>query len=60
MRFYELVEAFEEYLEESIDLTALNHSFVQRFQDRLLSYKGYLVNNAGLQLELLKMVCKQS
>ena len=60
MRFYELVEAFEEYLGERIALTTLNHSIVQKFQDWLLSLKGYSVNNAGLQLKLLKMVCKQA
>lgn len=60
MRFYELVESFEEYLGEAIDLTTLDHAIVQRFQDWLLSVKGYSVNNAGLQLKLLKMVCKQA
>jgi integrase len=60
MRFYELIEAFEDYLGESIDLTILDHSIVQKFQDWLLSVRGYSVNNAGLQLKLLKMVCKQA
>lgn len=60
MRFYELVEAFEEYLAESIDLTVLDHSIVRKFQEWLLSVRGYSVNNAGLQLKLLKMVCKQA
>lgn len=60
MRFYELIEAFEEYLGEAIDLTKLDHTIVQKFQDWLLSFKGYSVNNAGLQLKLLKMVCKQA
>ena len=60
MRFYELIEAFEGYLEERIDLTHLDHSIVQRFQEWLLSIKGYSVNNAGLQLKLLKMVSKQA
>ena len=60
MRFYELVEAFEEYLVESIDLTTLDHTIVQKFQEWLLSVRGYSVNNSGLQLKLLKMVCKQA
>ena len=60
MRFYELIEDFEDYLGEALDLTTLNHSIVQRFQEWLLSFKGYSVNNAGLQLKLLKMVCKQA
>jgi len=60
MRFYELIEAFEEYLGEAIDLTTLDHTIVQKFQEWLLSVKGYSVNNAGLQLKLLKMVCKQA
>jgi site-specific recombinase XerD len=60
MRFYELIEAFEEYLGESIDLTKLDHTIVQKLQDWLLSVRGYSVNNAGLQLKLLKMVCKQA
>lgn len=58
IRFYELVEAFEEYLGNSIDLTKLDHANVQKFQEWLLSTKGYSVNNGGLQLKLLKMVCK--
>ena len=60
MRFYELIEAFEEYLGNAIDLTKLDHSIVQKLQDWLLSVRGYSVNNAGLQLKLLKMVCKQA
>ena len=60
MRFYELVSSFEVYLGEAIDLTTLDHAIVQRFQDWLLSVRGYSVNNAGLQLKLLKMVCKQA
>lgn len=60
MRFYELIEAFEEYLGNSIDLTTLDHVIVQKFQEWLLSVRGYSVNNAGLQLKLLKMVCKQA
>ena len=60
MRFYELIESFEAYLGERIDLTSLDHSIVQRFQEWLLSIKGYSVNNAGLQLKLLKIICKQA
>ena len=60
MRFYELIEAFEEYLGNSIHITKLDHTRVQKFQEWLLSVKGYSVNNAGLQLKLLKMVCKQA
>ena len=60
MRFYELVEAFEEYVSESIDLITLDHAIVQKFQEWLLSVRGYSVNNSGLQLKLLKMVCKHA
>ena len=60
MRFYELIETFEEYLGNSIDLTKLDHTIAQKFQDWLLTVRGYSVNNAGLQLKLLKMVCKQA
>ena len=60
MRFYELIEAFEEYVSESIDLITLDHAIVQKFQEWLLSVRGYSVNNSGLQLKLLKMVCKQA
>ena len=60
MRFYELVESFEGHIGEQIELTRLDHGIVQRFQEWLLSVKGYSVNNAGLQLKLLKMVCKQA
>lgn len=60
MRFYELIEAFEDYHMNTIDLTTLNHSIVQKFQEWLLSVRGYSVYNAGLQLKLLKMVCKQA
>ena len=60
MRFYELVEGFEGHIGEQIELTQLDHTIVQRFQEWLLSVKGYSVNNAGLQLKLLKMVCKHA
>ena len=60
MRFYELIEAFEESLGNVIDLTKLDHTIVQKFQEWLLSVRGYSVNNSGLQLKLLKMVCKQA
>lgn len=43
MRFYELVESFEEFLGKGINLTLLDHTIVQKFQERLLSVKGYSV-----------------
>lgn len=33
MRFYGLIESFESYIEEFIDLTELDHNVVQRFQE---------------------------
>ena len=59
-RFYVLVKEFEKKLSKPIYLSEIDHSMVSKFQEWLLSSKMYSVNNAGLQLKLLKMVCKEA
>jgi len=60
MRFYEVIEEFEEYRNATIYLNAIDHGLVHSLQEWLLSVKQYSVNSAGLQLKLLKMVCKDA
>ena len=59
-RFYDLTSEFEFYLGRSIELNSLNHQVVNEFKEWLLTIKGYSLNNAGLQLKLLKMICKEA
>jgi len=60
MRFYEVIEEFETYKNTVIYLNAIDQGLVHSFQEWLLSVKQYSVNSAGLQLKLLKMVCKDA
>jgi hypothetical protein len=60
MRFYEVIEEFEACRKATIYLNAIDHGLVHSFQEWLLSVKQYSVNSAGLQLKLLKMVCKDA
>lgn len=60
MRFYEVIEEFEAYRKATIYLNTIDHGLVHSFQEWLLSVKQYSVNSAGLQLKLLKMVCKDA
>ena len=60
MRFYEVIEEFQAYRNATIYLNAIDHGLVHSFQEWLLSVKQYSVNSAGLQLKLLKMVCKDA
>ena len=59
-RFYVLIKEFETKLSRPIYLSEIEHSVVSKFQEWLLSSKMYSVNSAGLQLKLLKMVCKEA
>ena len=59
-RFYVLIKEFESNISRPIYLSDIDHSMVSKFQEWLLSSKMYSVNNAGLQLKLLKMVCKEA
>ena len=59
-RFYVLIKEFENNISKPIYLSDIDHSMVSKFQEWLLSSKMYSVNNAGLQLKLLKMVCKEA
>lgn len=59
-RFYLLIKEFETTINKTIYLVDIDHSIVNKFQEWLLSTKMYSVNNAGLQLKLLKMVCKEA
>jgi hypothetical protein len=55
-----VIEEFEAYRNATIYLNAIDHGLVHSFQEWLLSVKQYSVNSAGLQLKLLKMVCKDA
>lgn len=59
-RFYDLIVAFEMYLGEKVMLNAIDHKLVYMFKEWLLSERVYSLNNAGLQLKLLKMICKEA
>jgi len=41
-------------------LDAIDHMLVNAFKEWLLTEKEYSLNNAGLQLKLLKMICKEA
>ena len=59
-RFYSLIESFEKSIKAQIALDAIDHKLVSRFKEWLLTEKGYSLNNAGLQVKLLKMICKEA
>ena len=59
-RFYNLIQEFESYFGQSIMLNTIDHMLVNAFKEWLLTEKEYSLNNAGLQLKLLKMICKEA
>ena len=59
-RFYNLTTDFETYLGKPIMLNGIDHMLVYAFKEWLLTEKAYSLNNAGLQLKLLKMICKEA
>ena len=59
-RFYDLIQEFESDFGQSIMLNTIDHMLVNAFKEWLLTEKKYSLNNAGLQLKLLKMICKEA
>ena len=59
-RFYDLIQEFESDFGQPIMLDAIDHILVNAFKEWLLTEKEYSLNNAGLQLKLLKMICKEA
>ena len=59
-RFYDLIQEFESDFGQSIMLDTIDHMLVYTFKEWLLTEKEYSLNNAGLQLKLLKMICKEA
>ena len=59
-RFYALIQGFESDFGQSIMLNTIDHMLVNAFKEWLLIEKEYSLNNAGLQLKLLKMICKEA
>ena len=59
-RFYDLIKEFESDFGQSIMLDTIDHMLVNAFKEWLLTEKEYSLNNAGLQLKLLKMICKEA
>ena len=59
-RFYDLIQEFESDFGQSIMLDTIDHMIVNAFKEWLLTEKEYSLNNAGLQLKLLKMICKEA
>ena len=59
-RFYDLIQEFESDFGQSIMLNTVDHMLVNAFKEWLLTEKEYSLNNAGLQLKLLKMICKEA
>ena len=58
--FKKLIEDFEQHIGSQIMLKGIDHMLVNMFKEWLLTKKGYSLNNAGLQLKLLKMICKEA
>ncbi|MDC0479167.1 site-specific integrase, partial [Flavobacteriaceae bacterium] len=59
-RFYDLIQEFESDFGQLIMLDGIDHMLVNAFKEWLLTEKEYSLNNAGLQLKLLKMICKEA
>ena len=59
-RFYVLIKEFEGQINKTIMLNEIDHMLVHTFKEWLLTEKAYSLNNAGLQLKLLKMICKEA
>jgi len=59
-RFYDLIQEFESNFGQPIMLDTIDHMLVNAFKEWLLNEKEYSLNNAGLQLKLLKMICKEA
>ena len=59
-RFYDLIQEFESDFGQSIMLDSIDLMLVNAFKEWLLTEKEYSLNNAGLQLKLLKMICKEA
>ena len=59
-RFYDLIQEFESDFGQPIMLDTIDHMLVNAFKEWLLTKKEYSLNNAGLQLKLLKMICKEA
>ena len=57
--FKKLIEDFEQHIGSQITLKGIDHMLVNMFKEWLLTNKGYSLNNTGLQLKLLKMICKE-
>lgn len=60
MVFEKLIKDFEKHIGNQIMLNAIDHMLVNTFKEWLLTEKTYSLNNAGLQLKLLKMICKEA
>ena len=59
-RFYVLIKEFEGQINKTIMLNEIDHMLVHTLKEWLLTEKAYSLNNAGLQLKLLKMICKEA
>ena len=59
-RFYVLIKEFEGQINKPIMLKEIDHMLVHTLKEWLLTEKAYSLNNAGLQLKLLKMICKEA
>ena len=59
-RFYVLIKEFEGHINKPVMLNEIDHMLVHTLKEWLLTEKAYSLNNAGLQLKLLKMICKEA
>ena len=59
-RFYALIESFEAKTEQTVLLENIDHKLVKQFKYWLLNTMGYSLNHAGLQIRLLKMICREA
>ena len=55
-----MIEEFESDFGKEIMLNEIDHMLVHKLKEWLLTKKEYSLNNSGLQLKLLKMICKEA
>lgn len=54
------METFEANTEQTVLFENIDHKLVKQFKYWLLNTMGYSLNHAGLQIRLLKMICREA
>jgi integrase len=58
--FKNIIVEYETHIKKKIKFLEINRPFVEKFTNWLINSKGYAVNYAGKQLEIMKTVCKDA